>query len=229
MRKDQSQSDCPLILFSGLGADAQVFLPQKIAFPNLIVPDWLSPIAGEGFPAYCARLAAAVDAGRPCFVGGASFGGIVSLEVAKHLNVLGCFLIGSVQGPHQLPRRIRWLRPMAPVVPVIPLSLLQRFAASTIGLCRRGGAKHLAGIASQFSNANVDVLRWSLQQIWRWNSTNKNVVVRHIHGDRDRVFPLSLVEPDEVVVGGGHVISMTHGAKVNEFLRTHMEEIVEAR
>jgi hypothetical protein len=30
----------PLILFSGLAADANIFVLQKIAFPHLIVPKW---------------------------------------------------------------------------------------------------------------------------------------------------------------------------------------------
>ena len=30
---------------------------------------------------------------------------------------------------------------------------------------------------------------------------------------------------DEIVAGGGHAISMTHGPQVNEFLRKHISQI----
>ena len=192
MNGDSTPSDVPLILFSAIGVDASVFLRQQLAFPNLIIPDWLTPNGGEYMTSYCARFAASLDPDRPCIVGGASFGGIVALEMTRHLNAMACILIGSARGPHQLPKRIR---------------------------------KNLAKVASQFSAPDVDVLSWSASRILNWDSSFDDVDVRHIHGDCDRVFPISSVEPDEMVAGGGHLISMTHGPQVNEFLRKHISQI----
>ena len=225
MNGNSNPSDIPLILFSGMGADASIFLPQTLAFPNLTVPDWLTPNEGDDLTSYCARFAASLDPDRPCIVGGASFGGIVALEMTRHINALACILIGSVRGPHQLPKRIRLLRPFSPALDITPLTLLQKSAASSAVAAQNAGAKHLAGVARQFSEADADVLRWSARQILSWDSSYNDVDVRHIHGDRDNVFPISCVEPDEVVAGGGHVISMTHGPQVNEFLRKHISQI----
>lgn len=64
MNGDSGPSDVPLILFSGMGADASVFLPQTLAFPNLTVGclqamatiwhrtvrEWL-PLSGPSSPA----------------------------------------------------------------------------------------------------------------------------------------------------------------------------------
>ena len=41
-----------LILFSGLAADAQVFAPQKLAFPDLLVPQWPTPLPKESLSAW---------------------------------------------------------------------------------------------------------------------------------------------------------------------------------
>ncbi|HIF32950.1 MAG: hypothetical protein ABGX07_10820 [Pirellulaceae bacterium] len=71
----------------------------------------------------------------------------------------------------------------------------------------------------QFSRSSPAVLRWSARQILRWNETCDDVTVLHIHGELDRVLPIRCVDPDEVVAGGGHIISMTQGHIVNEFLR----------
>ena len=228
MNGDSSASEVPLILFSGMGADASVFLPQALAFPNLTVPDWLPPLDDDDLTSYCSRMADSFSLTQPCIVGGASFGGIVALEMTRHLDALACILIGSVRGPHQLPKRIRMLRPFTPALDITPLTLLQKSAASSAIAARNAGAKHLAGVARQFSGADADVLRWSARQIISWDSTYDDVDVRHIHGDRDNVFPVSCVEPDEIVSGGGHVISMTHGPQVNEFLRKHISQITAA-
>ena len=222
MNSDSSQPDAPLILFSGMGADASVFLPQKLAFPNLIVPDWPIPDADDDLSSYCARLAADIDPGCPCFVGGASFGGIIALEVARHLNAKACFLIGSVRGPQQLPLRIRALRFLGFGIGLLPISMLQRSAASSAESARLVASPAVAGVMRQFSSANADVLRWSARQILRWDSEYDDLPTFHIHGDRDRVFPIRYTTPDEIVQGGGHVISLTHGPKVNEFLRKHL-------
>lgn len=225
MHGDFNPSDVPLILFSGMGADASVFLPQSLAFPTLTVPDWLTPKGDDDLTSYCSRMADSLALTQPCIVGGASFGGIVALEMTRHLNALACVLIGSVRGPHQLPKRVRMLRPFSPALDITPLTLLQKSAASSAIAARNTGAEHFADVTRQFSNANADVLRWSARQILLWDSTYHDVDVRHIHGDRDNVFPISCVEPDEIVAGGGHAISMTHGPQVNEFLRKHISQI----
>ncbi len=225
MNGDSNQSDVPLILFSGMGADASVFVSQALAFPNLIVPEWPTPFDGDDLTSYCARLADSLNPNQRCIVGGASFGGVVALEMTRHLDVYGCILIGSVRGPHQLPKRIRLLRPFLPALAITPITMLQKSAASSVIAARNAGAKHLAGVARQFSDADADVLRWSAREILSWDSNYDDVEIRHIHGARDHVFPISCVEPDEVVSEGGHVISMTHGPQVNEFLHKHISQI----
>src|SRR5204863_6450986 len=91
----------PLLLLPGMGTDERLFRYQKEAFPTLIVPPWIEPLAGESLSHYAAHLARIVDPGVPCFIGGASFGGIVALEMANHLHARACFLIASVSSPEQ--------------------------------------------------------------------------------------------------------------------------------
>ena len=88
MSGESKQAELPLILFSAMGADASIFLPQKLAFQNLIVPEWPKPVEDDNLASYCSRLAAATDPGCPCIVGGASFGGVVALEMTRHLDAL---------------------------------------------------------------------------------------------------------------------------------------------
>ena len=103
----------PIVMLSGMAADELLFEPQLAQFPNLHVQPWIEPRSGESIRAYGARLAKVADPGRPCIVGGASFGGIVALEMSRHLSALGCVLIGSVRSPTQLPWRWRAAWPLA--------------------------------------------------------------------------------------------------------------------
>ena len=65
-------TNTPLVLLSGLAADASVFTPQKIAFPQMQCPRSLNPERSETINDYAARLAETIGEG-PCIIGGASF------------------------------------------------------------------------------------------------------------------------------------------------------------
>lgn len=225
--QEVSDSDLLLIFFSGMGADSAVFLPQKLAFKNLLVPEWLPPNDDETISRYCERFAEILLHERNshrCVLGGASFGGIVALEMTKHISCEACFLIGSVRGPAQLPRRIRYLRPFRGLTSFLPLVLAQAAAQQCSRLARRCKARHMAGIMTQFARADRNVLRWSMRQILNWQGAQAAAPVYHIHGSLDPVFPIRHLTPDEVVPGGGHVISMTHGEQVNQFIESRIAE-----
>lgn len=212
-----------MIFFSGMGANESIFLPQQTCFPSLIVVPWQVPEKGESLVSYCARLAKDIDPGCPCIVGGASFGGIVALEIASQLDALGCILIGSVRSPDEIPKRIRAFRIFAPILKFLPLNPLKFLARQAIPVLRWLRAKHIAGLAKQFSASDSRVIRWSIKQVFHWNRISFEFPIRQIHGKNDFVFPISRLEPDATVEGGGHVISLTHPRKVNAFIRESLD------
>ena len=213
-----TQSSLPLILFSGLGADASIFAPQKARFPHLIVPDWATPQPNDSLSQYCERMAASLSVTGPCVIGGASFGGIVALEIARYLNPQAVLLIGSVREPAHLPPHVRALHPLRGIVDWLPMAIFQWSAAPLGTRIGRRLAPHLGGLARQFSDADRAVLRWSMRQILLWSDPPVvTCPVFRIHGDRDRVLPLR-GRPDVVIPGGGHVISLTHPEQVNAFI-----------
>lgn len=214
---------CPLLLFSGLAADRSVFVRQLAGIPGMVVPPWQKPRADENLAAYCRRWAEELRPLQPRFLGGASFGGIVALEVAQFLKPEAVFLIGSVRSPAELPRRIRRWRAFRSLLPAVPLGALQWSARATAGVPHRRALRHLLGIARQFGAADPDVVRWSARQILEWGQAPVlDCPVYQIHGDADHVFPIRGCHPDVVVHGGGHVISLTHPEQVTAFLRRGM-------
>src|SRR5687767_15115116 len=105
----------PIILLPGLNGDSRVLAPQARAFPTLRVARWLPPLESESLADYGRRLARALDPGRPCMIGGVSFGGIVALEAARHFQARGCVLIASSRNARGLPSVLRLLQPFANV------------------------------------------------------------------------------------------------------------------
>jgi pimeloyl-ACP methyl ester carboxylesterase len=207
----------PLILLSGMAADERLFAPQRTAFPQLLVPKWIEPLAEESLKAYACRLAQLLDPGLPCVVGGASFGGIVALEMATHLQARACVLISSVRSPSELPWCYRLLRPMAIVGP----AGLRRLA----GLATQISAPSLPPRAAQhlrrLSEAEATFLRWATWAVLTWQPSPevRRLRVYQIHGGADRTLPVRYTRPDVVVAHAGHLLPLTHPQAVNEFLR----------
>jgi pimeloyl-ACP methyl ester carboxylesterase len=207
-----------------MGADARLFRPQLAAFPNLVVPNWIPPKPYESLAEYARRFAAVIDRGRPCFVGGASFGGFVALEMAPHLNARGCFLIGSARSPAELPRRIRLLRPFGRAVGAMPVRLLRPTAWVARQAVGRFSHPLTRSFLRHLQQADREFLRWGSQAALGWTPSpdTAGVPVFQIHGGRDRIFPARRSRADLVLTDGGHLISLTHAAAVNDFLRRHM-------
>ena len=105
----------PIILLPGLNGDSRVFSPQIAAFPHAVAVTWPTPLAVETLTDYARRLAASLDVPTDCLIVGVSFGGIVALELARHLPARCCVVIASARDPRGLPSAVRLLRPLAAV------------------------------------------------------------------------------------------------------------------
>ena len=213
----------PLIFLPGMAADERLFAAQVAAFPNLRVQPWIAPLPCESLCAYARRLAAVVDPGRPCVVGGASFGGVVALEMAQHLDSLACILIGSVRSPSGLPRRWRLLRPVATLGPgaLRVLCLL----GSRLGrwFLKPGTVRRL----EKLSRPEAAFVRWAMCAVVRWRPSTGVAGTRvfHIHGEYDRVLPVALAKPDVIVPGGQHALTLFNPSAVNQFIANVMRSV----
>src|SRR4051794_38715239 len=181
-------SEVPIVLLSGMAADERLFAPQLAAFPNLRVPAWIAPVPGESLRSYAARLARQVDPGRPCLVGGASFGGIVALEMAPHLQARACVLIASVRSPAELPwgwRTLRLVTAFSPEQLSTAAGWVARYLAPSLPTETRQQVKRLSRPEAAF----VRWASWAVAQWWP-NAAARRVQVFHIHGARDRTLPV---------------------------------------
>ena len=206
----------PILLLPGMAADERLFESQLAQFGNLRVPAWIDPLPNESLRAYAIRLAQAVNPGCPCIVGGASFGGIVALEMAAHLQTLACVLIGSVRTPTELPWRWRVLRPFAVLGP----GCLRAFAGAAAWFGRPVLARGTVRRLQHLSQPEKSFVRWAICAVLRWSPSPaaRDAHVFHIHGEADQTFPVALTHPDVIVPGGAHALSLFSPTAVNDFL-----------
>jgi pimeloyl-ACP methyl ester carboxylesterase len=216
----------PVILLPGMGADRRLFQKQIAVFESLVTPDWIPLQRGDTLVSYAKRMAPVVDPGGPCFIGGASFGGMVALEMSRYLDAKACFLIGSIRSSDELPRRARVLKSLAHVIPNVATGLPGGFTRMLLAVGGRFMRPNTRSVFRQFSAADGHFMRWAALAVAKWRPPAEppTAPVFQIHGDRDRMLPHKLTHPDVLVHGAGHLLSVTHGDEVNEFLRTRMEQ-----
>ena len=209
----------PIILLSGMGADERVFARQAEVFPELQVPAWIPPEANETLAAYAERLAREVEPVGPCILGGASFGGMVAVEMAPHLDVRALVLIGSVRSPEEFPPRIRRARWAGKATRWVPYRLVQVLVKAGMFVAGRRTSPSFRAFLQQFVSADKTFLRWATRALLRWEQApSLSCPIYQIHGGKDGILPAKLTYPDEVIPGGGHVISLSHADQVNQFL-----------
>jgi pimeloyl-ACP methyl ester carboxylesterase len=212
-----------LVLLPGLGADERLFAAQREVFPDLLVPSWPAPQPRETLPSFAGRLAEAIPRSAPLYLAGASFGGMVALELAALVRPRAVILIGSCAGPHAVTPLVRHLRGLARALPAgffrprrwsLPLVLpwFGRLTAGQREVFWSMGAKTPASF-----------LKWGVSAILSWRPTPVTAPVWHIHGSDDRLIPLRLVRPDRVVAGGGHLLTLTHPREVNAYLAERIQ------
>ena len=221
MRQPETNDPLPLILLPGMADDDRLFRHLRHALPELMTPSWIDPRGREPLPAYAARLARHINVGGSCFVGGASFGGMVALEMATHLRAEACFLIASVRAADELPWGLRALRPVTRLGP--------EWMGTAAGVACRLGPRlpgTVAGRLRRLSEPRSAFLRWASWAVlsWRPSPETHRVTVYQIHGAADRTLSARLTRPDVVVAGAGHLLPLTHPDAVGEFIGCRLKE-----
>ncbi len=209
-----------LVLIPGLGTDQRLFEPQRVISARVEALGWIEPEAGEPLDRYAARLAATIDPGEaPLYLGGVSLGGMIALEMARHLPVRGVFVIGGARTGQDLPA---WLRGMRH-----PLSILQPWAVEAAVRVISPRVK----FGDALSSDQADLLRTMLREMpgktlkWqclaasRWELGDPpDVPIHTIHGREDPVLRRDGYKVDEYIEGAGHLINLTHAQRVNAFI-----------
>ncbi len=215
-----------------MAADGRLFAEQKKAIPHLSVPDWIDPIPGESLTEYAARFAQHIDPGEPCIIGGASLGGFIAVELARHLDAEACVLIGSAPHPRHLRAIVRWLRHTPWVVDLFPVWLFQWDCRWTRRAHGRWMPACYRSLMEQGADTDPAFFRWAAKATSAWQAPeplSDDTPVYQIHGKRDWIIPLGDLEPDTVVPRGGHALTLFHPEAVTDFLLDVLDKVTTGR
>jgi pimeloyl-ACP methyl ester carboxylesterase len=199
-----------IIILPGMGADSRMY--EGPGYKNLngvLFQNW-PPYKGEQtIPEVAKRIIEENKVQENHTVGGSSLGGIVAAEIARQIKVQRLILIGSTLIPGNINPALRKLHNLAEIVPI---KLVQLFAGKA-NLSLRNS------LIEMFSQSESSFIRAMCIAIFEWEGNLKpNCEVRHIHGAKDKVI-LPPKNGADIIHDGGHLIAMTHGHIVAEYIK----------
>ncbi|HMO61763.1 MAG TPA: alpha/beta hydrolase [Ferruginibacter sp.] len=206
-----------IYFISGLGADETVFSRLQLPGYNRRYLPWLMPEKNESIEHYAARMAKAIDTPNP-IIAGLSFGGMMSIEIARQLPVQKVILISSVSQYTQLPLWMRlagWSR-VNKIIPMRPYHFLEQIENYNMGVETPDDIEILRRYRQQ---VQPQYLQWAINEILRWHNNWLPASLYHIHGTNDRIFPVQKLHPTHLVQGGGHFMVYNRAAEVSSILQ----------
>lgn len=206
---------------SGLGATAKAFSKLKIDGHRLQVIEWLQPLHNETIEAYAARMAAAIKEDNPILLG-LSFGGMMCIEMAKHIPVKKIILVSSIKTKYELPF---WMKAVAKtgLHKISPLKTNSRLTRPVQNFFLGTHTAEDKEVAIQFRrNADVVYVRWAIDKVLNWQNTLLPTGVIHIHGSADKMFPIKKVSATATIKNGGHFMIMNKAPEVSAAISSYL-------
>lgn len=208
-----------LYLLSGLGADKRVFDFLDLHGFKLIHIEWIKPIEDEKIESYAQRLLQQIKTERPTMIG-VSFGGIIAIEIAKHIKINKLILISSVKTKADIPFRYRlagnlWMNKLIPA----PLYRKANFIVYWLFGVRKKKEKEL--LKAIMDDADNDFVDWATNEIVTWGNDEQVPNLVTIHGTADLIFPFK--EADHKVKHGGHLMVVSKADEVSRILRSILD------
>ncbi|MEO6135652.1 MAG: alpha/beta hydrolase [Ginsengibacter sp.] len=202
---------------SGFGADERLFSHLNFGDNYVHFIQWKIPLPKETMVDYVARMAEEIVHPNP-ILAGISFGGMVSIEIAKTISIEKIILISSVKNFHEMPlyMRLTGKSKINKIFPLKPYSFLEPIENYNLGITN----EEEKSLANEYrKNINPIYLDWSINEIVNWKNDWRPENLLHIHGSNDHIFPLKKIKADYVIPDGGHFMVMNKADEVSQILK----------
>ena len=202
---------------SGFAADERVFANLDFGQNEFHFIPWKIPGRKETLASYAERMRQDIHHSNPLLVG-LSFGGMMSIEMAKIIPVEKIIIISSIKTFHEKPLYMRIAEKsfLNKWIPLHPYSFLERIENYNLGA---ETTEEKALLREYRKNINQQYTTWAIDQILNWKNDWSPENLVHLHGGNDHIFPVKYIKADHVIPGGDHLMLMNRADKVNEILK----------
>jgi pimeloyl-ACP methyl ester carboxylesterase len=202
---------------SGLGADEKVFANLQVDGYKLEYIPWLRPSVTETITAYAARMAEKIKEENALLLG-VSFGGMIGIEIAKQLPLQRLIIVSSIKSTNELPG---WMKVVGKInlhkiLPVKSNRFTEKIDNDRIGVTT-GQEKEM--VKAYRKNADPVYFSWAINQVLNWKNNWHPDNIIHIHGDKDKIFPVKKIKGTHIIKDGTHMIIYNRATEIGEVIK----------
>jgi len=205
-----------------MGADERAFSKIECEGSEMHYIKWLVPLKNESIGDYSKRLTHQIHHPEPILIG-LSFGGIMCIEISKHIKTKAIILISTIKQDKELPA---WMKlsgkvRLHKILPLHSFRLIEPFENYKLGIETAEERKMVHEFRMTVSQRFVN---WAIDAVLNWKSEEIPPNTYHIHGSKDRIFPVRNVKADHVI-NGGHMMVMNRSKEVSESINAILRKI----
>jgi pimeloyl-ACP methyl ester carboxylesterase len=201
-----------IYIFTGLGADERVFYKINFENYNAIHIKWITPLHKETIEEYALRLTQQIITPNPILLG-LSFGGMIAVEVGKHIETEKIILVSSSKNKQEIPFYYR-LAGKIKLHKLIRAKFLVKANKITNKFFSVRAAEDKKIISSMMGASDPVFLDWAVDKIVHLKNETIHKNLTHIHGTTDRILPIRFVKADLQIKGGTHLMIINRAAEV---------------
>tara|TARA_B110000977_G_scaffold54630_1_gene74405 strand:- start:4833 stop:5501 length:669 start_codon:yes stop_codon:yes gene_type:complete len=204
------------------------FLTDKTIYKNFLldekldckVLEFISPAdKDESIEDYAKRMAEKIDTSKNLALLGTSFGGILSIEISKHISVEKIIFISSVKNRGEMNPLMK-IKNSSKLLDFIPDSFVKKTieAGYDLGSKIVPDLKEIKNeeIGEMIHNIDGTLEKWIIKKINTWKGENEVEDFLHLHGDKDPVFPIKNIKNFEKIEGGNHNMILTKSKLIRD-------------
>jgi pimeloyl-ACP methyl ester carboxylesterase len=207
-----------IFLIPGLGADARIFQYIDLQGHEVIPISWIEPEKQDTLSTYAQKLIDYYKITPDSIVIGNSLGGMLTIEIAKKVELNKAILISSIKTANEAPRSHTWYRYL-PFYKLIPSSLLPHTGIVVRMVMGKMSKHHQELFVSMLKGTSPKFIKWALGAILHWDNQTIPPNVYHITGDKDKIFPYQRIKGATIINGGTHIMIYTKAKEINNWLK----------
>jgi pimeloyl-ACP methyl ester carboxylesterase len=210
----------PIYCISGLGADEKIFTNLHISGYELRYIPWIRPHKKESIHGYAKRMGEHIRE-KSAVLLGVSFGGMMGIEIAKQIPLKKLIIVSSIKSVNELPR---WMKTagklkLDKIVPVSLHKYTEKIGNARLGVSTK---EEKEMVRAYRKNADLVFVDWAITQILNWKNNWQPENLMHIHGDKDKIFPVKKIDPTCIIKDGTHMIIYNRAAEIGEYIQKEL-------
>ncbi len=209
-----------LYFIPGLAATSVIFNRIDVGDYDTHYFDWKDPLPGDDIDTYAKRMLEEIDTSVPFVLVGCSLGGIMSITMSKYCKPEEIILISSLSGSEQVPWYFKMFRYL-PLYWLLPYGVIKFFIRIGLKYFKKLDEKDVQLYIKMLDHHSGRFFRWAIHQVVNWEQPLVNDGVVHVHGSKDKMFPMRFMPRNMkyVIPGGSHFMVVEKGREIGGFVR----------